>query len=47
MPHTLIWPAGQFGRVIGYIEPMDEVPGQSSSKGSEGTVFEFSNQVGS
>lgn len=38
-------PAGQFGRVIGYIESMDDVPGQSSSGGSGASTFEFQNKV--
>ncbi len=38
--------AGQFGRVEGYLEPLDDVPGASSSRAGEGhPVFVFDNQV--
>ncbi|KAJ9508924.1 hypothetical protein QJQ45_028252 [Haematococcus lacustris] len=37
--------SGQFGRVIGYLDPLDEEPGASSSQGKEGVKFLFDNQL--
>jgi len=37
--------SGQFGRVIGYLEPLDEVPGASSSGGPDMEPFVFKNAL--